>query len=216
MPAKNASDPGATLQWLPHEAWLATRALVPCSERVDTAVVALEETPALEPERAAWIAHVCDEERLALRLEPAERAALALARRAPTPENSVRLARIQHLRGANDEARTVLTVAIDAALDEAAHARLLLERARLATRLFDERAALADLGAALAEDSDEAALDLARRALMSGVRERALVLSNLVLARAPDRDEALALYGRALLSAPIRPEALSEKPEKVP
>jgi tetratricopeptide (TPR) repeat protein len=230
VPPRAVTVPDAEPAWVPHEGWFAARALAPSWYRVQAGILALDETPSVEPERAVLLGRIADEERALLRLDLAEGAAAAVFRRVPSDANALRLARILTLRGSNREARDVLSRALDVTQADAARARLFCARAGLAQGSRDERAALADWGAALLLGSDEAALDLAERALADGERERARVLAAAVLSRSADAqaqgtagalgetllyEAALEAWGKALLP-PSRQEPLAGAPGKVP
>ncbi|MBL8859528.1 MAG: hypothetical protein JNL28_13550 [Planctomycetes bacterium] len=201
LPPHPATEPEVILEWLPHEAWYATRALRPGLYKVVTAVAALDETPALDAERAAWAESLFEEERKKLEFDLAERLAAGLYRRAPDAPNVERLAQVHVWRGNDDAARNLLTEAIEASVDAASAVRLRLARARVARAAGDERNALADFGAALVCGSDDAALDLGWIALHAGERKRALQLAQLALSGATPSDPALTLYGLAQLPA---------------
>jgi hypothetical protein len=233
--AHPATEPETEPVWVPHEAWFATRALVPGFFRVQAAIAALDEAGRSDvgrstvgrsdldgagADRLEWAARVAAEERELGRLELAERAATAVFAHAPDARSALRLARILALRGSADEARAVLGHGIlgSGILDSAdERARLLLERARVSSGVHDERGALRDWGAALRLGSDDAALDLAWRALFEGETARAEILGRAVLAGTPLREDALAVWGRALLPGAARgPDALTRRAGKVP
>jgi hypothetical protein len=232
LPMHLATEPEAEPAWVPHEAWFATRALVPGFFRVQAAIAALDEagradgshaasvdpiTPAERDQRLAWAERVADDERAIGRLELAERAATAVFAHAPGADTALRLAHVLALRGVGDEARAVLNHALDGDLGDDARLQLFLARARISSGVRDERRALSDWGAALSLGSDEAALDLGWRALQEGQRSRASFLAGVVLSSAPKREDALALWGFALLPEPLHASsALAEGARKVP
>jgi hypothetical protein len=207
LPAGGVTEPDDVLDWLPREAWYATQALKPGVFRVLTAVAALDETPELEPERVSWALHLFEEERLKLEFERTESLAIALYRRRPDAENVERLARVHTWRGHADAALNVLGEALASSTERAVASRLHLARARAADAGADERAALADYGAALAFGSSEAALDLGTAALGAGQGAKAAFLADLVASEAPGRDEAQLLYGLAWLPRATQPPA---------
>jgi hypothetical protein len=200
LPLQTATDPEVVLDWLPHEAWYATRALRPGLARIVTAIAALDDTPALDPERAAWALRLFEEERSQLAFDLAERLATALYRRRPDADSVERLARVHTWRGDLEATRTLLTEALAATTDDAFARRAYLARARAESAFVDERAALADYGAALAFGSVEAARDLGTRALVEEDRDKALFLAECVLREAPLDEEALTETGLALLT----------------
>lgn len=202
LPAQRATEPDAILDWLPHEAWYATRALRPGMYRVLTAVSALDDTTTPDPTRAAWAARLFEEQRLIFDFDLAERLASGLYRRNPNAENVERLARVFVWRGNTAAAQNVLQEALGTTDDSDLAQTLHLARARVAAAAGDDRTALAEYGAALSLGSDDAALDLALLALRDGQRARALRLADLVLARDPERDDALAIRGMAQLPPP--------------
>ena len=204
MPARPATEPDVVIDWLPHEAWFAARALVPGSHRVYASVAALREAPDgdAERERVDVAVRVSEDERALLRLDLAEMPARVLFDRAPTAANATRLARLLVLRGTGDEAIQTLTRAIDGESDLAMRRRLVLTRARAASASGHERAALVDFGAAFVDGDDEAGLELARRAQRDGHRARALQLVDWALAGAAPRDESLTLWGTVLVTPP--------------
>jgi hypothetical protein len=243
-PPRAVTVPDVEPPWVPHEGWFAARALAPSWYRVQAGILALDETSAVSTERALVLARIADEERALLRLDLAESAAAAVLRRMPNEANALRLARVLALRGSADAARETLTRALASASADAERARLLCARANIAEGARDERAALADRGAALTLCSDEAALDLAARALERGEATRARVLAAAVLSAsrtaqadpaggdatralvAPPEpatsepalsETALSLFGRALLPPPRRtPAPLPGGAGKVP
>ncbi len=233
LPTHFATEPETEPVWVPHEAWFATRALVPGLFRVQAAIAALDEARLIETartsqperperisqperperperisqserlERLAWAERVADEERALGRLELADRVATAAFAFAPGADTALRLAHVLALRGVGDEARSVLTHALDGDLGDDARMHLFLARARISSGVNDERRALSDWGAALSLGSDEAALDLGWRALEERDRTRAGFLARVVLETAPKREDALALWSFTLLPEPL-------------
>ncbi len=201
LPAETATEPDAILDWLPHEAWYATRALRPGLYRVVTAVAALDETKEFDPARAAWAVRLFEEERAKLEFDLAERLAIGLYRRSLVTENVERLARVHTWRGNGEAARNLLTEALEAGPDVAAERRLYLARARLASAVLDESAALSDYGAALAFGNTDAARDLANRAVAERDLEKARFLAQVVLDESPADEEALVASGLARIPA---------------
>jgi hypothetical protein len=241
LPTHLATEPETEPIWVPHEAWFATRALVPGLFRVQAAIAALDEarraesdrnaqtpqattttttttiTPSERNERLAWAERVADEERALGRLELAERATTAVFAFAPGADTALRLAHVLALRGVGDEARAVLSHALEGDLGDDARMQLFLARARISSGVHDERRALSDWGAALSLGSDGAALDLGWRALEERETKRAGFLARVVLETAPRREDALALWGFSLLAKPSQPGgALAEGSGKVP
>ncbi len=208
LPGEWATEPDVVLDWLPFEAWYATRALRPGMYRVVTSVAALDDTPQLDPERTAWALRLYDEERLKLDLDLSLRIAVGLYRRDPTAPNVERLARVRLWRGDGDAALGVLGEAIAAHDDTASLAQLHTARARTADALALRRTALSDYGAALAFASVEAARDLCASALLAGERAKTRFLADVVLRSAPGDEEAL--IQRALAQLPA-PEPLEER-----
>lgn len=214
LPSDLATEPDLVLDWLPHEAWFATRALRPGLYRVETAVAALDETPAIDPERASWVGRLYDEERAQLEFEFAERLALGLYRRAPDAVNVDRLARVYVWRGNADAARALATEALHATEERAVEARVRLTRARVADALLDLRGALVDYGAALAGENAEAALDRAAASLGEREPVRAAFCARLALATGGAHDEAWTSLGLAWVPAPARePRPGPQRPE---
>lgn len=200
LPGEQATEPDVILDWLPFEAWYATRALRPGMYRVVTAVAALDDTERPDPTRSSWALRLYEEERAKLDYDLAERLAVGLYRRDPSAANVERLAHVHVTRGNKDAALSVLGEALaalsasegaDLAGDRAAHsARLHTARARTADALLLARSALADYGAALAFGSVEAARDQADAALSRGQQEKARFLADIVLQSSPSDPEA--------------------------
>jgi hypothetical protein len=223
LPAELATEPETEPVWVPHEAWFATRALVPGLFRVQAAIAAIDELRRAgaesipQPERdqrLAWAERVAAEERALGRLELAERAATAVFAYAPGADTALRLAHVLALRGVGDEARSVLSHALDGGLGDDARMQLFLARARISSGVHDERRAISDWGAALSLGSDEAALDLGWRALLNQDRTQAAFLARAVLETAPRREDALALWALSLLPEPAG--ALAQGAGRVP
>lgn len=202
------AEPGATLEFLPGEAWLAFQALEPGPTRSRAAAAALAEVRGEELRtRAERARDAVEEDARELHLDWALEEARSLRENAAETWTAVLLARTLRLRGEYEQAERALDAPIELAADRGGRALLFAERARARSAAGADEPALSDLGSALANGSPEAALELGLRALAEGESTRArAAFRSLTAAPGPPPNLPLALraYGLALLAEPPR------------
>ena len=191
-------EPGTAIQFLPGEAWLTLEVAGPGPTRVQALRGALAEASGDGARaRVDRGLAVTDEDARELHLDWALSEARALYEKSPEVRTLRALARVYRLQGNDAAALALLEAGLASAVDPAERAALLDERADLRGPR-----GLADLGAALALGSTDAALHLAMRALSEREFGRARALFRSLLDADPAPAPSLRGYGIALLSSP--------------
>ncbi len=208
--ALTVPDPGAAIQFVPGEAWMAARHLVSGPLRVRAfreAIAAVDGE--LRSTRQKRAVDVVDEDVRAGRLTTAEALARFLYDSSPSPEFTLALARVLRASGRDQEAVPLLDAALDRrAIDVSERARLAFERGRVESNLGRDTIAARWFGAALSEGSVDAAIHLGQNALDNRDYGSALTVFRALLDSDPAPVPAWRGWGLAQLRA-IRPEPIT-------
>lgn len=200
-------EPGAEIDFLSGEAWLAAQVLVPGTLRTRAMIEALADPPtgvaaARSSDRTSFAVRVLDEDLSGRRLESALALARVLHRRTGDAASAALLGRALALSGREADADRILSEQIDASPHGIERRSLVEQRALLHLGYGSFSAALDGLGAAYAEGSRSASRWVARIALAQSDRAGCLTISRSNLEDSPREAWSWRGWGISLMMSP--------------